>query len=384
VLRVKRSRRHPPGPIRNGPRCVEAANVRRSVVAFFAVFFTFTLLAAGPATSVLATPNLIVYPFSANGSDVSKEAGSRLAITVATQVANLGGVNVKPATPGVERQNYLDAARSAGADYYIAGYMTPLGDGVSVVEQLVSTLTGIVVYSNTAQIRTYADAAGQGDVLREALLHHQARNLGAYAAPPPPANTPPAAAPGSAAQANLGRLFGRKGQHTGVPAARATTLPATATASPLPAVARTAAPAPSPPATPVTVAAQPRGTGYGVLAIGGSAAGERRSFTGAAIRNDIIAKHRRVADGGTRDAVCRRSDVGTVVGGNLSTRNSTLLGQHQTTATLELLAYDCAGKLVYRRTFAHDARGSWRDAVDRVVAKAVASFFREPVHSRRG
>ena len=365
--------------------------MRRPVVAVFAVLLTFTLLAAGPATSLLATPNLIVYPFSANGSDVTKEAGSRLAIIIATQIANLGGVNVKPATPGVERQNYLDAARNAGADYYIAGYLTPLGDGVSVVEQLVSTLTGIVVYSNTAQIRTYADAASQGDVLREALLRHQGRNLGAYAAPPPPANTPtPAAARGTAAQANLGQLFGRKQQHGTPPAAHATTLPAAAPASPPPAVARATttpapapAPAPSPAASPVTVAAQGRGSGYGVLAIGGSAANERRSFTGAAIRNDIIAKHRRVADGGTRDAACRQKAVGTLVGGNLWTRNYTLLGQRQTTATLELLAYDCAGKLVYRRTFAHDARGSWRNAVDRVVAAAVASFFREPAQSRR-
>jgi len=164
----------------------------------------FTLLAAAPPASILATPVLIVYPFSANGSDVSKEAGSRLAITIATQIANLGGVTVKPATPGVERQNYLDAARSAGADYYIAGFATPLGDGVSVVEQLVSSQTGIIVFSNTAQVRTYGDAAGQGDVLREALLHHQMRNLGAYAAPPPSANTPTtAAAPGFASSSRL-------------------------------------------------------------------------------------------------------------------------------------------------------------------------------------
>jgi hypothetical protein len=372
---------------------VEAVNVRRSVVALFAVLFAFPLLAAAPATSVLATPNLIVYPFSANGSDVSREAGSRLAITIATQIANLGGVNVKPATPGVERHNYLDAARSAGADYYIAGYVTPLGDGVSVVEQLVSTLTGIVVYSNTAQVRTYGDAAGQGDVLREALLRHQTRNLGAYAARPPPANAPTAApAPGTAAQANLGRLFGRKQQHGAAPAARATAAPsaARATAAPSASPAATPAPvarrtaAPAPPASPAAIASQMRGLGYGVLAIGGSAADERRSFTGAAIRNDIIANHRRVADtGGTRDAACRLNDVGTLLGGNLSTRNYTLLGQRQTSATLELLAYDCAGKLVYRRTFAHDAHGSWRNAVDRVVAKAVTSFLREPARTRR-
>jgi TolB-like protein len=356
---------------------VEAANVRRRVLALFAVFMAFTLLAAAPPASILATPVLIVYPFSANGSDVSKEAGSRLAITIATQIANLGGVTVKPATPGVERQNYLDAARSAGADYYIAGFATPLGDGVSVVEQLVSSQTGIIVFSNTAQVRTYGDAAGQGDVLREALLHHQMRNLGAYAAPPRPANTPtPAAALGSGAQADLGRLFGRKQQRGAGPAPSPSASP-----QPRPSVA-VARVTPAPPAN--AVAAAGFGSGFGVLAIGGTAAGERRSFTGAAIRNDLIASHRHVAvTGGTLETACSRYRVGTLLGGNLSTRNYTLLGKRQTTAILELLAYDCAGNVVYRRTFAHDARGSWRTAVDRVVATAVASFFHDPAGSRR-
>jgi TolB-like protein len=353
---------------------VEAPNVRRRVVALFAVFMAFTLLAAAPPASVLATPVLVVYPFSANGSEVSKEAGSRLAITIATQIANLGGITVKPATPGVERQNYLDAARSAGADYYIAGFATPLGDGVSVVEQLVSSQTGIIVFSNTAQVRTYGDAAGQGDVLREALLHHQMRNLGAYAAPPPANTSTPAAAPGSGAQADLGRLFGRKQQRGAGPAPSAGAPP-----QPRPSVAvARATPAPA------NAAAAGDGSGFGVLAIGGTAADERRSFTGAAIRNDLIASHRHVAGtGGTLETACSRYRVGTLLGGNLSTRNYTLLGKRQTTAILELLAYDCAGNVVYRRTFAHDAHGSWRTAVDRVVAAAVASFFHDAAGSRR-
>jgi TolB-like protein len=361
---------------------VEAEHVRRSVVAVFAVLVALTLLAAGPATSILATPTLVIYPFSVNGGEVSKEAGSRLAITIATQIANLGGVNVKPATPGIEREKYLDAARNAGADYYIAGYVTPLGDGVSVVEQLVSAQTGIVVYSNTAQVRTYGDAAGQGDVLREALLRHQTRNLSAYAAQPPPANSP-TPAPGTAAQANLGRLFGRR-RRSATPAPSPSASPPATPATPATAIARASArPAHTPQSSPVAVA--PRASDFGVLAIGGTAEGERRTFTGAAIRNDIIANHRRVADiGGTRESACSRNTVGTLLGGNLSTHNYTLLGQRQTTATLELLAYDCAGNLVYRRTFAHDAHGSWRNAVDRVVSKAVATFLREPANSRPG
>jgi TolB-like protein len=349
--------------------------VRQPVVAMFTVLLGLLLLAAAPPTSILGTPVLLVYPFSVSGSEVSKEAGSRLAVMIATQIANLGGVDVKPAPPGIERQNYLEAAHHEGADYYIAGYVTPLGDGVSVVEQLVSTQTGIVVYSNTAQVRTYADAAGQGDVLRDALLRHQTRNLAAYAAPPPPAATQTSTpAPGTAAQENLGRLFGHRQKRAAAPSP-----------SPTPAAKLAAAstPAPSPAAPlPRMVASATRGSDYGILAIGGSAEVDRRSFTSAAIRNDLLANHRRVAEAGnTREAACREEGIGTLLGGNLATRNHTILGQAQTLATLELLAYDCSGNVVYRQTFARDARGDWKSAVDAVVARAVATFLHEPPRS---
>jgi hypothetical protein len=96
----------------------------------------------------------------------------------------------------------------------------------------------------------------------------------------------------------------------------------------------------------------------------------------------MIANHRRVANtGGTPQAACGDDSVGTLLGGNLTTHSHTILGQPQATATLELLAYDCAGNIVYRKTFAHGARGDWRNAVDGVVATAVATFLREPVGS---
>ncbi len=364
--------------------------MRRSLALLFAVLLAFTLGAAPPA-SILGTPVLIVYPFAANGGDVNREAGSRLAVAIATQIADLGGVEVRPPIAGTDRQDYLDTARRGGADYYIAGYITPLGDGVSLVEQLVSTQTGIVVYSNTAQVRTYSDAVGQGDVLREALLRHHTRNLGAYAAPPPAATPTRAAAAGPAARANIGRLFGRKKREQASPAApkpaptAAAAAIARATATPAPAAPAPATPSPVPPAPPpalaaaVNTAATPRGPDFGILEIGGPAADERRSFTGAALRNDIIANHRRVAGaGGTRAAACSTPDVGTLLGGDLSTRNRGVDGKPQTLATLELLAYDCDGNVVYRRTFARDTRGDWRTAVDGVVAAAVAAFLREP------
>lgn len=373
------------------------------MIAVFAVLFAFMLTAASPGPSILGTPVLIVYSFSVNGGDITREAGSRLAVAIATQIANLGGVDVKPAPAGVDRPNFLEAARGVGADYYVAGYVTPLGDGVSLVEQLVSTQTGIVVYSNSAQVRTFADATGQGDILHDALLRHQSRNLGGYAAPPPSTAATPTPAPGSAAQANIGKLFGhrqKRGAAAATPApssapaaaARATGKPA---APPSPVAALAAAPSrpsPSPPSAsfaappaPAVVAAAPRGSAFAILPIGGSAEDERRSFTGAAIRNDVIANHRRVTLAGeVRETACKDQSTGTLVGGNIATRSRTILGQRQTIATLELLAYDCAGNVVYRKTFANDARGSWRYAVNGVVADAVAAFLKEPLGTPHG
>ena len=164
--------------------------VRSLRLALVAVLALLPLLAVAPS-SLVPLPIVIVFPFTLSASDVDKESGSRLAVIVATGISNNGGVIVKPAPPGTERKNYLSVARSVGADYYVSGYITPLGNEVSVVEQVVSTQNGILIASNTAQIATYADAAGQGATLGDEIIHHHNRNLDAFTAPPPPAAATP-------------------------------------------------------------------------------------------------------------------------------------------------------------------------------------------------
>ena len=364
--------------------------VRRFFVVFLMLCLALPLVAATTPASILGTPTLYVYPFAVNGSDVTREAGSRLAVAIATQIADLGGVTVKPAPPGVNAQNYLLSAHADGIQYYIAGYVTPLGDGVSIVEQLVSTQSGIVVFSNTAQVRSYADAAGQGDVLRDALLRHQTRNLGAYAAPPPPAQTSsPTPAPGAGAQANLGRLFGRRQRRSTAqssPSPAATS--ATARSTPVgvavaPALAGTQSPAARPPAAQTASTSVARVDGFALLAIGGTADAERRAFTGAAVRNIMLARHRRVlGDVAAGPSACASAPIDTLVGGNLMTQSHIILGTRATTATLDFVAYDCSGDIVYRKTFANDARGGWKNAVDQVVRNAVAAFLARPPAAR--
>jgi TolB-like protein len=404
---------------------------------FLALLFTFVLAAPllGAAPSILGIPVLMVYPFTVSSTtELDADAGSRLAVVIATQISNLGGVTVKPAPPGAQRKDYLAIARSFSANYYIAGLMTPLGDGVSVVEQLVSTESGIVVYSNTAQIKTFNDVSGQGDILRAALLRHQSRNLGAYIAPPPPAvAATPQPQASEASQANLSKLFGRKkpaaktapspkpnevavsneiaGPSTPGPvsvaaASAATPAPATRTVAvatpkptPAPTPAPTAAPKPLPAAvatprptpTPVAVAAiQPpssgESNGVAIARVSGPDA-DRDAYVTQLITRAVTASGARAVDlteefseSGLRGNAAACSGVSAIVSGNLTTRSEVSFGQTQTTATLELFGLDCANgaHTVYHRTFQADAGGDYHLALERVVNAALGAYLHPP------
>jgi hypothetical protein len=187
--------------VRNGHASVETAHVLRSFVLASFALFAAGLIAAAPAPSLLGKPSVIVYPFLTSGSSIDSEASSRLATIIATQIAQNGDVSIMPPKPGIARSDFLKEARAAGADYYVTGFASPLGSGVSLVEQVVSTVNGIVVYSNTAQVANYAEAGAQGSILRSGILAHAARNLGSYSVgdpAPSKASGPSGAAAGGA------------------------------------------------------------------------------------------------------------------------------------------------------------------------------------------
>jgi len=362
-----------------------------------ALITAIPLLGATP-TFLLPPPVVVVYPFVLNGSDVDKESGAKLAVIIATGIANHGGVTVKPAPPGTERKNFLTAARDLGADYYVTGYITPLGNEVTVVEQVVSTINGIVILNNTAQLTTYADANGQGENLGDAILHHHNRNLDAFQGPPAAAQATPTPEPSTGPQADLGKLFGRrKAKPTPAPstapvaqttpAAQPTpaTIPAAAsvagTPTPAPAPLPTARPAPVPTATPAPVAlalparsAETSGTTVGLLAVGGSASESLRS----AARADLEAAFARAKLATTPlDSATCRGDVARVASGVLTIVETSSLGQPQDTATFDLTVSDCEGKVLFHKSYDHDA-GQAAAAVERAVNEAAAAYARPP------
>ncbi len=169
----------------------------------------------------------MVYPLMAP-STIDRATTGQIVTLLGNQIAEGGAIRVLPADLDTQRADYLSASRKAGAQFYVTGFLTPLGDGASIVEQVVSTQSGIIVWSNSGQISTVADAKGQGDLLRAAILT-QLRN--GYAAFSAPAESTASSAPHNAStavapQANVGGLF----HHHRAPAAA----PAPAAASPAP------------------------------------------------------------------------------------------------------------------------------------------------------
>jgi hypothetical protein len=301
--------------------------VRRLLVVLLVASFGLPLLAAAPSSILATKPAVMVFPFTPNGSTIDREALSSLAVLMAQQMANTGKVTVLPPPPGTERASYLDVARKAGADYYVAGFISALGDGASLVEQVVSTGTGIVVFSHSAQINTVQDAAAQGADL--------ANDLGVYAnrafadvGTPPPAPTP---APASGNEANLGglaKLFHHKGS------AEPATSPAATTAAH------------------TTVAAAPHPGEYTVLPIAGDAAAQLRS---AAAQLLVDRAHAERAD--TIAAACSAHPDTKLISGSLATQRAG--------ATFQLKVSVCGNVTLW------DQRASARGHADQASRKAV-------------
>ncbi len=130
------------------------------------------LLTPEPTPSAGAgTPVVVVYPFDVQGG-LDPKIGLAMAQITTDAISSSGGLTMMAVPTGVTRANFLETARTMHADYYISGYVTPVGEMASVVEQLVTVSSGIIIYSQTAEITGVADVASQALVQRDAILAH--------------------------------------------------------------------------------------------------------------------------------------------------------------------------------------------------------------------
>lgn len=155
-------------------------------------------------TSILGAPTVVVFPFDVRGG-LDPKVGAAIAQITASQIKASGGLNVLAVPKGVARKDFLKTARADHADYYISGYATPVGNEAAVVEQLVAVNSGIIIYSQTAQIATVADVASQSLIEREAILAHAGIGKQQVA---PSAATPQPSAAAHGASVNIRGLSG--------------------------------------------------------------------------------------------------------------------------------------------------------------------------------
>jgi hypothetical protein len=178
--------------------------VRRLFIALFA------LVALGAAAPSADVPTVVVYPMQASAA-LSRDVMLQIVTALANEIAIDGRIHVVPADPNVERVDYLTAARKAGAQYYVTGFITPLGDGASIIEQVVSTQSGTVVFSNSGQISNVADVTAQGDLVRSGILEREAHNGYGVLAPSDTSATPaPRPDSTTSPEATLGGFFHHK------------------------------------------------------------------------------------------------------------------------------------------------------------------------------
>jgi hypothetical protein len=169
---------------------------------------------APPSSSLEQLPVVLVYPFDVQtGADA--RIGTAIAQILGQEMAAAGGITVLAIPQGVKRSDFLDHARSAGADFYISGYVTPVGESAAVVEQVVSVESGVILCSQTAQVSSVADVASQSLLARSQILAFLGRgteNVGTQTAnTPAPTSSNGAQVPISGITNMVDSVFKHKG-----------------------------------------------------------------------------------------------------------------------------------------------------------------------------
>jgi hypothetical protein len=173
----------------------------------------FALVALGAAAPLDTRTSVIVFPLQASAA-LPRDVELRIVTVLSNQLALDGRLHVLPADPDVERPDYLTSARKAGASYYVTGFLTPLGDGASLIEQLVSTQSGAVVFSSSGQINSLGDVSAQGDVMRIAIENRDNQGYPTFSNEPAGGGSAQSSQAhpisSQAPEANIGGLFHHK------------------------------------------------------------------------------------------------------------------------------------------------------------------------------
>lgn len=124
---------------------------------------------AAPTLPGTIVPVVLVYPYDAP-SDLDPRYGTAVANIFAQVITQTGGVKVLAIPSNIKRVDYQKYAAVQHADYYISGYIQPIGQSASIVTQVVDVKNDIAGYSATTDINDVNDVASQALTAREYVL----------------------------------------------------------------------------------------------------------------------------------------------------------------------------------------------------------------------
>jgi TolB-like protein len=167
------------------------------------------------------TPNVIVFPFQAP-SDLDAKYGANVAQIYVQTLKGTGGINVLATPTNVKAQDYLTFAQSQHADYYVSGYVQPIGAQASIVAHVVDVSSDITVYSATTMVSSVPDVASQALTARGVILQSAGVDTTGVAPTAAPTAAPSATSGASYSLNNVlnGLFKGKKGTAEATPVPR--------------------------------------------------------------------------------------------------------------------------------------------------------------------
>jgi len=351
------------------------------IVALFSVTLAVTLIDASPSP-LSGTPTIMIFPMR-QPEGLDPQAGIGYSLKLGSALSALGGVKVVQGDPGTAATDYLHTAKAAGADFYMMGSVAPpINNAVAVVEQVVSTRTGIVSWSGTAYVSSADDVSGQAPLIKEAVMTYETRGYMAILNPTPvPVQTP---SPGPAPKGKRVSINNGNGAPSG-PAA-----PGDSDTPPLPLPNEAYGFSSKPTAPPKVYASATKPSRFVVLAfIGGK--GVTPAVRDYAVDSVVKAlkKHGQTAAEGNPDTTGHRLPsvdlctstgaaylvFGSVAGSSTKGNDFSNYVPHSDT-TLAVAAYDCAGqRFVQTAKDAHGSGARWTDAINKAADAAVTNYL---------
>lgn len=173
---------------------------------------------AAPTLPGSIVPNVLIYPYEAP-SDLDPRYGTAVAQIFSQVMTQTGGVKVLAIPSGIKRVDYQKYARVQHADYYISGYIQPIGQTAAVVTQVVDVNSDISVWNATINVTDVQDIGSQALTARTVVLEAAGVQRPGINAGPANTPTPSSTAGASTSLTNvLGDLFHGKAKPKATPA----------------------------------------------------------------------------------------------------------------------------------------------------------------------